>query len=261
MAPATAPAPAPAPARPAGRAARRITGQVAGSAGGSTLALALLVFACVFVALAAPALGLRTQTEALRQQLARQPPIARAVQADADWGSFTGQLGSGAAVLTSPQLASATTALARGLAAAGLPAGSGAQAGNWAGLATNAFTVASGAAPSANAGVPPRMEVLYRDQLARYTQVVAGRYSAWPGAWGSAPGRGHHPDRCPLRRPPGLPAPAGHPVRAGLPGRHRDREGPRARRHVLGLRPDRGRPQPHQVRQPARVLLGGRGAG
>ena len=54
------PAPAPAPGRPAGRAARRITGQVAGSAGGSTLALALLVFACVFAAgryTAAPAPG------------------------------------------------------------------------------------------------------------------------------------------------------------------------------------------------------------
>ena len=135
MAPATAPAPAPATGRPAGRAARRIAGQVAGSAGGSTLALALLVFACVFAALAGPALGLRTQTEALRQQLASQPRITRAVQADADWGTFAGQLGSGAAVLTSPQLASAAAALARGFGAAGLPTGSGARAGNWAGLA------------------------------------------------------------------------------------------------------------------------------
>jgi hypothetical protein len=141
----------------------------------------------VFAALAGPALGLRTQTEALRQQLASQPRITRAIQADADWGTFTGQLGSGAAVLTSPQLASAAAALARGFGAAGLPTGSGARAGNWAGLATNAFTVASGAAPSANAGVPPRMEVLYRDQLARYTQVVAGRYTAGPAPGGALP--------------------------------------------------------------------------
>ena len=141
----------------------------------------------MFAALAGPALGLRTQTEALRQQLASQPRITRAIQADADWGTFTGQLGSGAAVLTSPQLASAAAALARGFGAAGLPTGSGARAGNWAGLATNAFTVASGAAPSANAGVPPRMEVLYRDQLARYTQVVAGRYTAGPAPGGALP--------------------------------------------------------------------------
>jgi len=188
MAPATAPAPAPATGRPAGRAARRIAGQVAGSAVGSTQALALLVFACVFGALAGPALGLRTQTEALQQQLASQPRITRALQADASWEAFTGQLGSGATVLTDPQLASATTALARGFAAAGLPTGTGAQAGNWAGLATNAFTVASGAAPSAYAGsVPPRMEVLYRDQLARYTRVVAGRYTAAPAPGGAVP--------------------------------------------------------------------------
>jgi hypothetical protein len=167
MARATAPAPAPAPGRPAGRAAKRIAGQAAGSAVGSTLALALLVCACVFAALAGPALGLRTQTEALQQRLASQPRITRALQADAGWEAFTGQIGSGATVLTGPQLASATTALARGFAAAGAPTGTGAQAGNWAGLATKAFTVASGAAPSAYDGsVPPVMEVLYRDQLA-----------------------------------------------------------------------------------------------
>ena len=188
MAPATAPAPAPAPGRPAGRAARRIAGQAAGSAVGSTLALALLVCACVFAALAGPALGLRTQTEALQRRLASQPRITRALQADASWTSFTGQIGSGATVLTGPQLASATTALARGFAAAGAPTGTGAQAGNWAGLATNAFTVASGAAPSAYSGsVPPRMEVLYRDPLTSYVQVVAGRYTAGPPPGGALP--------------------------------------------------------------------------
>jgi putative ABC transport system permease protein len=188
MAPATTPAPAPAPGRPAGRAARRIAGQAAGSAVGSTLALALLVCACVFAALAGPALGLRTQTEALQQRLAGQPRITRALQADASWTSFTGQIGSGATVLTGPQLAGATTALARGFAAAGAPTGTGAQAGNWAGLATNAYTVASGAAPSAYEGsVPPRMEVLYRDPLTRYVQVVAGRYTAGPPPGGALP--------------------------------------------------------------------------
>jgi len=145
----------------------------------------------------------------------------------------------------------------RGFGAAGLPTGSGARAGNWAGLATNAFTVASGAAPSAN-----------------------GRRAAPDGGAVPRPARPVHPGgRRPVHRWPapggalpvavttqtlagsactGLPAPADHPVRPRLLGRHAIVTA-RAPPPRSGASTDRGRPSLTRSGN-RRVLLGGRGA-
>ena len=52
---------------------------------GSVAVLALLVGACVFAALAGPAVSLRTRTQALSQTLAGASPTTRSVQIDASW--------------------------------------------------------------------------------------------------------------------------------------------------------------------------------
>jgi len=50
-----------------------------GAATGSTLALALLVFGCVFAAVAGPAVSLHTRSEALQQTLGGLTATARTV--------------------------------------------------------------------------------------------------------------------------------------------------------------------------------------
>jgi putative ABC transport system permease protein len=141
----------------------------------SSLALALLVLVLVFVALAGPAQSLRVQTQALRQQLAGLAPTVTAVEVSADWNTLTSTLQFDPGdVLSDDELASARDALRRSFSAASVPVTSGA----FAGLASTGFPVVSGAAPSAQSGAAPKIEVVYRNPLTRYTQLVAGHYSS-----------------------------------------------------------------------------------
>ena len=148
-----------------------------GAAAGSMLALALLVCGCVFAALAGPALSQHTRTQALHQTLAGLSATTKTVQVGANWGDFTGPLvqnGVGNSQnLTAAELAAATREIGGGLAALGLPLA----AGQWAGLATNVLTVASGAGPRTQTGAPPKLEVLYRDPLTSNVQLTAGAYA------------------------------------------------------------------------------------
>ncbi len=148
-----------------------------GAAAGSTLALALLVCGCVFAAMAGPALSLHTRTQALHQTLAGLAGTTKTVQVTANWSSFTSSMaGSGGSSqdLTPGLLAASTGEIGRGLAATPLPLAPG----DWAGLSTNLLGVSSGAAPSAQAGAPPRLEVVYRDRLTSNAQLTAGRYAS-----------------------------------------------------------------------------------
>ena len=77
-------------------------------AAGGTIALAMLVCACVFAALAGPAVSLRLRTEALQQALSRLGPLGTAIQVSASWNMFT-EAYTGQRVLTEDNLSSATT--------------------------------------------------------------------------------------------------------------------------------------------------------
>ncbi len=148
-----------------------------GSAADGTLALALLVCGCVFAALAGPALSLHTRTQALNQTLAALGGTTKTVQVSDDWGDFTGalaQAGGSSPNLTETQLTESTSEIGRSLAATPLPLAAGA----WAGLSTNKpLVVASGAAATAQAEAPPRLEVVYRDPLISNARLVAGTYA------------------------------------------------------------------------------------
>ena len=155
-----------------------------GYAAGGTLALGLLVAGCVFAGMAGPALSLHTRTQALHQTMAGLTNTTKTVQVSTDWGDFTSGLsgtndnfdiGEGENIdLGTFNLA--TAEMARGFAATPLPLGPG----RWASLTTNTLDVL-GAGPRAQAGGPPKVEVVYRDPLTSNVRVVAGSYASPPG--------------------------------------------------------------------------------
>src|SRR5580698_7844844 len=151
--------------------------RTAGHAAGGTLALGLLVCGCVFAALAGPALSLHTRTQALHQTLAGLGTPTKAIGVSGDWATFTGplvQYGFGSKHYVTPAgLAAMTREMSRGFAASGVPLAPG----QWAGLTTNPVRV-YGAGPRAQAGAPPRLELIYRDTLTANARVTAGSYAS-----------------------------------------------------------------------------------
>lgn len=160
--------------------------RTAGSAAGGTLALILLVCGCVFVAIAGPALSLHTRSQALHQTLAGLLSTTKTVQVSGTWTAFASSLRDAGdlpgQVLPDGVLSQSQDEIRDGLQALGLPLAAGA----WAGLSTNLLRVL-GAAPSANAGLPPKIEVGYRNVLASNAQLVAGSYAGTAAPRGTLP--------------------------------------------------------------------------
>lgn len=157
---------------------------------GPMLALALLVCGCVFAAVAGPAESLHTRTQALHQTLDQLGSPTKSIEATAELSNFLADLAnanqsglgnSGIQPLTLDQLNGAGAQLQAGLAGLPLPL----DRGDWAGLTTRAVTVLHGYAPSARADIPPKLEILYRDDtVPTDTKLVSGRLTAG----GSLPG-------------------------------------------------------------------------
>jgi putative ABC transport system permease protein len=144
-----------------------------GATAGGTVALALLTCACVFAAMAGPAMSLRLRTEALQQALARLGPLGTAIQASASWNRFTESY-TGQSSLTEENLSAATAEIGIGLADS-VTLGPG----SWGGLTTAIHDVTAGTA-RLPAGYHPQLEVIYRSQLASNVQTVAGQVTAIP---------------------------------------------------------------------------------
>jgi putative ABC transport system permease protein len=153
-----------------------------GTGAAGTVALGFAVLCCVLLATAGPRASLALRTQALRRQLAAAPALQRSVQVTADWGEFTGSLpgnsglqnAAGTAGATPAQIDAVSRQAAHDLAATPLPLHS--RPPDWAGLNTG-YNQVNGAARSAIlAGTPPQVQVLYREPLARYAALAAGRY-------------------------------------------------------------------------------------
>ena len=142
--------------------------------GTSALALTLLVLGCVFVAVAGPRYSLHSRTRALQHELAGVTPVDRAVQVTDDWYTFANTVSqSTPPILDDSQLSESRSQIARFLAKTPLPLGPGRSAG----LSTNPLIVNAGAAPRAiSGGVPPELEVIYRDTLTSNVTLVAGSF-------------------------------------------------------------------------------------
>ncbi len=142
-----------------------------GTGGAASLALALLVLGCVFVAVGGPRESLGFRTRALQSSLATASPLIKSVVANSDYTAFTVSFHG---PVTAGALASARGQLRSHLIGAGLPLAPA--AADWSSL-TTAFGAVGGAARSAFNGLfPPRLEIIYRDTLPTNARLVAGAY-------------------------------------------------------------------------------------
>jgi putative ABC transport system permease protein len=139
-----------------------------GTAAAASLGLSLLVFAAVLVSMAIPRASLGQRTQALQRSLATLPATSTAVIGNLPYPTFGNYFPGRPA--TAGQLAGTQAELAAGLARQGLPV---ATASAWVGLASGLAPV-TGFGPRAMSSFPPKMEILYRDRLDRFSRLVTG---------------------------------------------------------------------------------------
>lgn len=131
--------------------------------------LAVLVFACVFMAVAGPRAALGLRTRALQRAVAATPVLGRSVAGSIDYSGFITLLHGG---FNASGIRLAYFSLLDYLRTDRLPLGPEGQ--DWAGMSTQLQPVA-GAPPKATIGLPPRFELVYRENLDEYSRLVAGR--------------------------------------------------------------------------------------
>jgi putative ABC transport system permease protein len=139
-----------------------------------TIALAMLVSACVFIALAGPAVSLRVRTGALHQLLGPVGSLDTVVDVQANWDGYTSAYYGGVGHnLSVDDFDSSTIFIGDGLAATPLPIA----AGGWGSLTTGLRRVVSGTR-AGSPGITPQLEVTFRDPLTSNVRLVAGQFSA-----------------------------------------------------------------------------------
>ena len=142
---------------------------VTGTGAAATIALALLVLVCTFIAVSLPRASLGYRTQVLHRAIRAAPSSQTTVLGDAD---ISGETISGVSShpVTAAQLAAAQRKLAAGLLRNGLPlAPAGAQ---WADL-TSATSPFSGGRPPTT-GALTQVELLYRSHLLGNAALVTG---------------------------------------------------------------------------------------
>ena len=147
---------------------RRAAAATCGTAAAASAGLALLVFAAVLISMTIPRASLGQRTQALRHSLATLPATPTAVIGNLSYGAFDATFFS--SPFTAGQLTATRNELAAGLARQGLPV---VTALAWSGLSSG-FSEVTGAAPQAMSSFPPKMEILYRDRLARFSRLITG---------------------------------------------------------------------------------------
>ena len=149
-----------------------------GTGAAASVAFGLLVFASVLASLAIPRESVGLSNGALQRVIAASQPVDRTVIGTVPETSMTDETGQVAA----SDIAAVGGSLRARLAAGGMPVASDPPA--WASLTTG-YVPVTGTARAAGDG-PPQFEMTYRTELARYSQIVAGRL---PVGGGSAAGQ------------------------------------------------------------------------
>ena len=157
--------------RPAGGARLRAAWtQLTGTGAAASIGLALLVGICVFICVAAPRASLHRRTGALQRLFARMPAAERSIDATVGFDDFAA---ASFGRVHATGIAAASGELSAHLASTRLPLAPA--DADWSGL-TTALVPAPDAAASAHLGPQvPQLEMVYRDALARYSRLVAGR--------------------------------------------------------------------------------------
>jgi putative ABC transport system permease protein len=149
-------------------AGRRAAAATFGTAAAASLGLTLLVFAAVLISMAIPRASLGQRTQALQRVLAGLPASSTAVVGNSPYAPFDAYLND--RPVTAGQLAGTRAELAASLARQDLPV---LTAPAWVGLASG-YSGVAGAGPQAQSSFPPKMEILYRDRLGRFSRLVTG---------------------------------------------------------------------------------------
>jgi putative ABC transport system permease protein len=147
-----------------------------GTGAAASVAFGLLVFASVLACLAIPRESAGLSNGALQRVIAASRPADRTVIGTVPETSMTDEVGQ----VQAGDIAVLGASLRARLAAGGMPVAGDPPA--WASLTTG-YVPATEAARAAGDG-PPQFEMTYRTELARYSQIVAGRLPLG----GSAPG-------------------------------------------------------------------------
>jgi len=143
--------------------------RIGGSGAAASVGLAALVLATVAISVALPRASLGQRTVALRRTMAVVPATSSAIVGSISYTTFNIEFPYRPS--EAGDLTYVGDQLAAGLAKRGLPLG---PAPFWSGLTTG-YAVVTGAGPRAVSALPPQMEILYRDRLAGYSRLTAGR--------------------------------------------------------------------------------------
>jgi hypothetical protein len=139
---------------------------VAGTGVAASLALAMLVAVCAFVAVAVPRASLGYRTQVLQRAFHAASSSSTTVLADADITGLSQDY------LNDSQLESARGELVAGLRREGLPlAPPGA---DWSGMVTGSAPFSVAGRPAATTTATPQLELLYRSDLGRNATLVSG---------------------------------------------------------------------------------------
>jgi putative ABC transport system permease protein len=142
--------------------------RISGTGAAASVGLALLVLATVAISVALPRVSLSQRTLALRHTVAAQPATSTAVLGNISYPSFDVEFNG--QPFAAADLTAAGAVLSADLSGQGLPLAPP----FWSGLSA-AYATVTGAGPGTVSALPPQMEILYRDQLTRYSRLAAGR--------------------------------------------------------------------------------------
>ena len=145
-----------------------------GTGAAASVAFGLLVFASVLASLAIPRESVGLSNGALQRVIAASRSVDRTVIGTVPETSMTDETGQVAA----SDIAAVGGSLRARLAAGGMPVASDPPA--WGSLTTG-YVPATGTARAAGDG-PPQFEMTFRTELARYSQIVAGRLPVGGGS-------------------------------------------------------------------------------
>ena len=165
---------------------RRALAAVVGTGAVAAAAFGLLTAIVVFAAVAGPRQSLQGRTAALQHVFANVTPVTRSVQASADLQVAQEQSSQPVSVAELGQVSAQIDGQLTNLR---IPLANVATAA-WYGI-TSQFNPVSGAAPSANAGAPPQLEVGFRGTLASNARLVAGHYPTQRSASAGTAHRAH----------------------------------------------------------------------
>jgi putative ABC transport system permease protein len=154
---------------PGGR-VRAAWAALTGTGAAASVALALLVLAGVFIAVAVPRASLGYRTQVLQRTFGAMSSSATTVLADADISGLR------RSYLSAPQLTAARGELAAGLRRAGLSLAPGE---DWSGMATGSSPFSVAGQPPVRSLAPPQVELVYRSGLPSNGRLAAGR---WPSS-------------------------------------------------------------------------------